>query len=79
MELLPEDNGYFKRVNCNDIFPLQSIRFEDMDFPAPHNPDAYLKVFYGNYMTLPPLEKRTPHYLYFSTTDSYFHLMGIKK
>ena len=79
MEIIPEDNGYFKRVHCNDIFPLKSIRFEDDDFPAPQNTDAYLRTFYGDYMTLPLPENRKPHYLYFSTELSYSQLSGIKK
>lgn len=79
MELIPEDNGYFKRVKCDDIFPLKPIHFEDADYPAPNNTDAYLKTFYNDYMTLPPEEKRQPHYLYFNTEKSYFQHMGKEK
>ncbi len=44
------------------IFPLQKIEFEEAYFPIPNNYDSVLKKFYGDYMTLPPVEKRTsPH------------------
>lgn len=45
-----------------DIYPLQRIEFEGHMFPAPGNTDAILKIFYDNYMTLPSLKNRTPHY-----------------
>lgn len=34
------------------------IRFEDGEFPGPKDVDSYLKHAYGNYMQLPPEEKR---------------------
>ena len=37
----------------DDIFPLQKIKFEDTEFWAPHNADAYLKTIYNFYKKLP--------------------------
>ena len=45
----------------DSIFPVQRIKFEDAEFNAPANPDAYLTALYGDYMTIPPIEKRQVH------------------
>jgi lipopolysaccharide cholinephosphotransferase len=42
-------------------FPVSHVMFEGFEFPAPKNPDQYLRAVYGDYMTLPPLEKRHTH------------------
>lgn len=44
-----------------NIFPLKEIEFETNKFLAPSNVDAYLKSIYGNYMMLPPEDKRSGH------------------
>jgi LPS biosynthesis protein len=44
-----------------DCFPIQEMEFENHKFLVPANPDAYLKAFYGNYMQIPPEEKRLVH------------------
>jgi hypothetical protein len=54
---VPRERDYYK---YSDIFPLRKINFEGIKFSAPNNPDAYLKILYGNYMELPPLDKRKP-------------------
>ena len=51
---------YFQ-YDLKDIFPLQELQFEGNLFLAPQNPDALLKVCYGNYMQIPPEEKRAVH------------------
>ena len=38
------------------------ILFEGVKFSGPTNPDAYLKMKYGKYMELPPVEDRTPKF-----------------
>jgi lipopolysaccharide cholinephosphotransferase len=40
------------------VFPLRKIRFEDDEFWGPADPDRYLSDYFGNYMELPPPEKR---------------------
>lgn len=40
------------------VFPLRKLRFEGLDFWGPGDPDAYLRDYFGDYMTPPPLEKR---------------------
>ena len=40
------------------LFPLRKIRFEDFEFWGPADPDRYLRDYFGDYMQLPPPEKR---------------------
>lgn len=54
------NSKYMMRYEC--IFPLSKVLFEDNDFYAPHNPDEFLTKVYKDYMSLPPVEQRKPHY-----------------
>jgi lipopolysaccharide cholinephosphotransferase len=68
---LTDDGVYFIPFSCNpfpnklfdknDIFPLTKVMFEDEYFPAPFNPDIYLHRQYGDYMKVPPPDKRVSH------------------
>jgi len=54
--------GYKKEThNHAVIYPLSEIIFEGNYYRAPNNYDSFLKTMYGNYMELPPLEKRRTH------------------
>ena len=53
----------------SDFFPSIELEFEDTTFRAPNNYDVYLKKLYGDYMTPPPLEKRTGHMPYYLNLD----------
>lgn len=44
-----------------EVYPLQRIPFEEALFSAPHRPDAYLSLMYGDYMRLPPEHQRESH------------------
>lgn len=44
-----------------DVFPIKRIQFEDFQACVPNNPDAVLKALFGNYMQIPPEEKRKVH------------------
>lgn len=50
--------------NVNDIFPVKKAKFEDTFVYVPKNVDKLLKVQFGDYMKLPPKEKRHNHYPY---------------
>ena len=45
-------------IRASDVFPLSEVTFEGLTVMAPHNPDAYLRNQYGDYMQLPPEEER---------------------
>jgi len=57
------DVPWVRFFDMDEIYPLQRIPFEDGSFPAPNNCDGMLKRYYGDYMQLPPAEKRrSPHF-----------------
>lgn len=49
--VLPED----------DMFPVKYVPFEDTEIPVVNNVDKMLKQIYGDYMKLPPEDKRFNH------------------
>ena len=46
------------------FFPMSKGRFENVDVNLPNNADAYLRNMYGDYMKVPPIEKRERHFVY---------------
>jgi hypothetical protein len=50
---------YFR---CADVFTLKRYQFADAEFWGSGNADGVLRLSYGDYMALPPDEKRGPHY-----------------
>lgn len=48
------------------VFPLKEIEFEGASFMCPNDNDAYLKDLFGDYMQLPPEEKREGHAIFFT-------------
>ena len=50
--------------NVDDVFPVKKIKFEDTFVYAPKDIDKILSQMFGNYMELPPEEKRHNHYPY---------------
>lgn len=56
----PDNKPNFFRLD--ELFPLKKYEFENTYFMGPNNPDTMLRRSHGDYMTLPPAEKRKPHY-----------------
>ena len=68
------DNGRKKRLYASNYQPdflyvtwekewaqrTSQVEFEGRSFMAPADPDAVLRMLYGDYMELPPEEKRVP-------------------
>ena len=51
-----------KETQPKDLFfPLITKKFEDIDILVPNKYDTYLTKVYGDYMKLPPKEKRVNH------------------
>lgn len=51
----------FGSLRTDDVLPPQAVAFEGEPFLAPRDIDAYLTMMYGDYMTLPPEDKRKTH------------------
>lgn len=45
----------------SDMVPVKPVSFEDRTYMIMNDPDAYLRIMYGEYMQLPPEEKRVCH------------------
>ncbi len=56
------------------------MEFEGEYFSGPTDPESYLKAKYGDYMKLPPEEKRKPShdYTFIDTTRSYLEYKGVR-
>jgi len=54
--------GYLKETNKRNVFvPGKEVEFEGKIYRGMNDSDAYLTRIFGNYMTLPPKEKRINH------------------
>ena len=55
-------NKLEKEIMEYDVFfPTKELEFEGKKYPCPNQIDQYLKKLYGNFMELPPMEKRRTH------------------
>ena len=55
--------GVGERYRKDEAFPLIEVPFEGKQYPAVACYDGYLTGIYGNYMELPPEEKRKSHHI----------------
>ena len=56
---MPDVAAWF---DIEEIFPLEKIAFEGLEFYAPKNPNHYLSEIYSfNYMEIPPEDKQIVH------------------
>lgn len=52
----------YKRFEKEWFGEAVDVEFEGLKFNAPSNYDSYLRRLYGDYMQLPPVEKRVTHH-----------------
>lgn len=52
---------WLNAMSKNDIYPLKKMKFDDFYINVPNNVDGHLKRIFGDYMKLPPVEKRVNH------------------
>ena len=53
--------GHKERWRKDDMLPQTQLKFENIQANAFENYDIYLSNLYGDYMKLPPADKRIPH------------------
>ena len=57
-------NHYLKETLPVEAFlPVKEVKFEGEKAYVPGGYDAYLSHLYGDYMKLPPVEKRERHFI----------------
>ncbi len=56
--------AYNTKIEIDNIFPLRKYKFENEEFYGPNDAAPILTQVYGDYMEVPPLEKRVPHASY---------------
>lgn len=59
-----DTNPYINMVSRSKSFPTIELNFEDLKLSFPNNIAEMLTYIYGDYMQLPPIEKRKNHYPY---------------
>lgn len=57
-------------IPISEFEPYIQLPFEGKMYNVPRNYDLYLSHIYGDYMTLPPVEKRVTHYPVFISFDT---------
>ena len=59
-----------RTIQICDFEPYEQALFEGKKYYIPRNWDLYLTKLYGDYMTLPPVEKRVTHYPQYISFDT---------
>ena len=62
MAFLPDTSPYWNVVDKTRLYPLRRLDFENVTLNFPNNMEELLTSQYGNYMELPPEDKRKTHY-----------------
>lgn len=64
MAFLCDTSPYTYMLSRSKSLPTIKLDFEDVKLEFPKNIDEMLRYTYGDYMQLPPLEKRKNHFPY---------------
>ena len=59
---LHDTNRFMNTYPIDEVFPVDKLDFEGMKVAFPNQNDKFLRMLYGNYMQMPPVEKRKNHY-----------------
>ncbi len=63
-------NLFKETIPICEFEPYAQLEFEGKRYNVPRNWNLYLSNIYGDYMTLPPVEKRVTHYPQFISFDT---------
>lgn len=61
MAYMFDPSRYTSIVNKNEIYPTKKMNFNGITVQVPNQIEKYLEKRYGNYMEIPPVEKRHNH------------------
>lgn len=61
---LCDTSPYSNTISVKELFPVLYIDFEDISLAFPNGIDQVLRRMFGDYMQLPPADKRKNHYPY---------------
>lgn len=64
MAFLPDTNPFWNVVNKEKMFPIQKLPYEDTTMAFTSDIDEVMRSQYGDYMVMPPEDKRKTHYPY---------------
>jgi lipopolysaccharide cholinephosphotransferase len=64
IDFLCNTTPYLNIYEIKDVYPLKQIEFEGIMMNFPNKIEKQLQREYGNFMELPPVEKRKNHYPY---------------
>lgn len=64
MAFLPDTNPFWNVVDKERMFPLQSLPYEDTKLTFTNDIEEMMESQYGDFMTMPPKDKRKTHYPY---------------
>lgn len=56
------NDDYFLYFDPSDMETTQDVQFENKTFRIMKGYDNYLKIMFGDYLSLPPVEKRVSHF-----------------
>lgn len=78
-ELIGSIKGMLLEHPKSDFSSVVRLRFEGYELPVMIGYESYLKKIWGNYMELPPVEKRVAKHdaVYLSTTEPYIQFKGV--
>lgn len=59
-----DTDAFSQTFTKDELFPLKKLKFEDIEINYPKELEKSLTELYGDYMKLPPEEKRKNHFPY---------------
>ena len=59
----------YRRIHKDILLPHKEIFFEGYNFLGPADPKKYCELIYGDYMKIPPIEKRDHHQARYNIWD----------
>ena len=59
---LHDTDRFVNTYPVDEIFPVDKLDFDGIQVAFPNQNDKFLRMLYGDYMQMPPVEKRKNHY-----------------